>query len=289
MTLTERDRKIVLILVPLVLAAAYWFLLLSPKREEASKLGDELAQAESARDDAVARADAVSGAKGNFAADFAQVLRIGKAIPSTVDMPSLLVQLDRAANGTSIGFNSIKVGQRTTAQPLPPATTGDGSAPPAAAGGQQAASAPGAAAEQANDAAETSDQANAAAGADPATGGTATAGSAPGLDTVPLDFTFSGDFFELADFLHRLKRFVHVNNDRIVVDGRLMLVESFSLKMLQFPTLEATMSTKVYLSPKAEGATGGATAAGPATAPASTPPAGSAPVPAPTPTAAPSQ
>ena len=121
MNLTDRDRKIVLVLVPLVLAAAYWFLLFSPKREEASKLGDELAQAESARDDAVARADAVSSAKGGFAADFAEVLRIGKAIPSTVDMPSLLVQLDKAATGTSIGFNSIKVGQRTAAQPAPPA------------------------------------------------------------------------------------------------------------------------------------------------------------------------
>ena len=107
---------------------------------------------------------------------------------------------------------------------------------------------------------------------------------------MPLDFTFSGNFFELADFLHRLKRFVHVNNDRIVVDGRLMMVESFSLKMLEFPTLEATMSTKVYLSPKAEGPTGGATAAGPATTPAASAPApGSAPAPAPTPTAAPSQ
>jgi len=288
MTLSDRDRKIVLVLLPVLLAAAYWFLLLSPKREEASKLGDELAQAEGARDDAVARAQAVSSAKGGFAADFAEVLRIGKAIPSTVDMPSLLVQLDTAATGTSIGFNSIKVGQRTTTQPAPPAPAGGGSAPPTAAGGEQAASAPGAAAEQANEAAETSDDANAAAGADQPAG--AAGGSAPGLDTVPLDFTFTGDFFELAEFLHRLKRFVHVNNERIVVDGRLMLVESFSLKMQDFPTLEATMSTKVYLSPKAEGPTGGATPAGPATAPASSAPAGgSAPAPAPTPTSSPSQ
>ena len=286
MTLTDRDRKIVLVLVPVLLAAAYWFLLLGPKRDESARLGDELAQAEIDRDDAVARAQAVSSAKGGFAADFAEVLRIGKAIPSTVDMPSLLVQLDRAATGTSIGFNSIKVGQRTTAQPLPP--TPGGAAPPTAAGGEQAASAPGAAAEQANEAAATSDAANAAAGADQPAG--AVAASTPGLDTVPLDFTFTGDFFELADFLHRLKRFVHVNNDRIIVDGRLMLVESFSLKMQEFPTLEATMSTKVYLSPKAEGPTGGATAAGPATAPAATaPPAGTTPAPAPTPTSVPSQ
>jgi hypothetical protein len=282
MTLTDRDRKILLFLVPVVLVAAYWFLLLSPKRDEASKLGDELAQAETERDDAVAKAASVSDAKGGFAADFAEVLRIGKAIPSTVDMPSLLVQLDRASAKTSIGFDSIKAGQRTTAQPPPPTT---GTAPPVAAGGEEAASAPGGAAEQANEAAETSDQANAAAGADPATGAPVTGGTAPGLDSVPLDFTFTGDFFELADFLHRLKRFVHVNDERIVVDGRLMLVESFTLTMKEFPTLEATMTANVYLSPRSEGVTGGATPAGPATAPAS----GVQPAPAPTPTSTPAQ
>jgi hypothetical protein len=113
------------------------------------------------------------------------------------------------------------------------------------------------------------------------------AGTVPGLDTVPLDFTFSGDFFELADFLHKLKRFVHLNDDRIVVDGRLMVVESFSLKMKDFPTLEATMTAKVYLSPQDEGAAAGATPEGPATATPAASTGAPAPAPAPTPVATP--
>jgi hypothetical protein len=36
----------------------------------------------------------------------------------------------------------------------------------------------------------------------------------PGLDAVPLNFTFKGTFFDLADFLHRMKRFVRVVNNR---------------------------------------------------------------------------
>lgn len=293
MNLTDRDRKIVLVLVPLVLVVAYWFLLLSPKRDEASKLGDDLAQAELVRDDVVARAQTASSAQTDFSADFAEVLRVGKAIPSTVDMPSLLLQLDKASKGTGIGFNSIKAGQRTTAQPAPPVA--GGSAPPVAAGGTEAASGAGAAAENANDAAETAEGENAAAGADPAVpgaaGAAAPAGTVPGLDSVPLDFTFSGDFFELADFLHRLKRFVHVNDEKIVVNGRLMVVESFSLKMKDFPTLEATMTAKVYLSPESEGPAAGATPAGPGTAPAApiAPAADGGAAPAPTPTVAPSQ
>ena len=286
MTLTDRDRKIVLALVPLIVIVGYWFLLLGPKRDESAKVGDELTQAETERDDAVARAQSVTSAKGNFAADFAEVLRVGKAIPSNVDMPSLLVQLDTAADGTGIGFKSVKAGQRTAAQPAPPAATG--SAPPSAAGGESAASAPGQAAEAANEASETSDDANAAAGADPADpSAAATGGAAPGLDSVPLDFTFAGNFFELADFFHKLKRFVHVNDGkRIVVGGRLMTIDSFNLTMKDFPTLEATMTATVYLSPLAEGPAAGATPAGPGTA---TPAGEAAPAPAPVPTSAPAQ
>ena len=40
MSLTARDRKIALVLVPIVVLAGYWFLLLAPKRDEAAKAGD---------------------------------------------------------------------------------------------------------------------------------------------------------------------------------------------------------------------------------------------------------
>ena len=301
MTVSDRDRKLLLIIVPLALLAAYWFLLLAPKRDEATKLESDLAAAELARDDAVARSQSVTGSKTDFAADFAEVLRVGKAIPTGVDMPALLLQLDKAAAGTDIAFKSIKAGQRTAAQPLPPAPPPAEGSEPADAGGEQAASAPGQAAEQAAEGAETADARSAESGADPAItapapdGTTATGTAAPGLDTVPLDFTFEGDFFELANFFHRLKRFVHVRDDRIVVGGRLMTIDSFTLAMGEtFPTLTAQMTATVYLAPLSEGATAGATPQGPAavgpdgtTQPAS---GEAAPAPAPTtPAAAPAQ
>jgi hypothetical protein len=288
MTLTDRDKKLVMFLLPVVVIAAYWFLLLSPQRKEAAKLGDELAQAQTERDEAVAKSQSVTSAKGDFAADFAEVLRVGKAIPTAVDMPALIVQLDRAAGGTDIQFKSVKAGQRTEAQPAPPPPA---PAEGADAGGEDAESAPGEAAETAAEGAETADAASAASGADPASTGTAAPGAAaagasgtPGLDTVPLDFTFEGDFFDLADFFHRLKRFVYVRDDRILVGGRLMTIDSFTLSMDDdFPNLTAQMTASVYLSPRSEGATAGATPEGPA-------PAGAVPAPAPTtPTSTPAQ
>ena len=120
MSLTDRDRKILLALIPLVAIVGYWFLLLAPKREEASKIKDQLTQAEQVRDTAQQKASQLSGAKRSFAADYATVIRLGKSIPASVDMPSLLVQLDRAARGTGIKFMDVKAGERTAAPTAAP-------------------------------------------------------------------------------------------------------------------------------------------------------------------------
>jgi len=264
--LNDRDKKLATIIFPLAIVAAFWFLVLAPKRTEATSLGDQLATVEAERDAAVAEAGALEGAKTNYAKDYETVVRLGKAIPGSVDMPSLLVQLDRAAEGTDIRFVKVAAGPRTAA-PAPAAPAPEGSAPAAEAGGAPAETAPGTAAESANEAAQTSDEASAARGADaattvdPAVG--ATTAAAPGLDTVPLDFSFSGGFFELADFFHEMKRFVYVANRRVRVQGRLMQINGFSFEATSFPTIKAEVQATVYLAPKSEGATAGANPSGP--------------------------
>ena len=91
----------------------------------------------------------------------------------------------------------------------------------------------------------------------------------PGLECVPLDFEFQGSFFDLADFFHRLKRFVNVANDKVSVGGRLMTVDSlkFTTEEDSFPKLKAEVTATVYLSPKQEGATAGASPQGPSGSP----------------------
>jgi hypothetical protein len=89
----------------------------------------------------------------------------------------------------------------------------------------------------------------------------------PGLDTVPLTFTFGGKFNNLAQFFHRLKRFVHLANNKISVQGRLITIDSlkFTSSAANFPFIEADVTATVYLSPKDGGTTAGATTQGPAT------------------------
>jgi hypothetical protein len=288
MSLTERDRKILMGAIPVLLLLVYWFMLLAPKRKEASAAAETLTTEQAKLADAESRASTLTAAKTNFAADYAAVLRLGKAVPTSVDMPSLLLQLDQAAKGTSISFEKVSVGERETSQSaaVAPPPGGAGAAPtPAAPGGEPAASGPGQSAESASAAVDSTNQANQAAasadpsaappapGAAPAAGTAAPATGGP-LEKVPLEFSFRGSFFELANFFHRLKRFVYVSGDQVKVRGRLLTIESvkYVTDPATFPVLTADVSATVYLTPKAEGAVAGATPSGPA-------PAAAAPVP----------
>ncbi len=171
MSLTDRDRKIMIAVAPILVLLAYWFLLLAPKREAASTAGAELSKQEQRLDTAKARSAQLGGAKTDFAADYEEMVRLGKALPTAVDMPTVIVQLEAAAKGTGIRFSRIATGERdesqaaaTTAPPAAPGK-GDGSQP-AAAGGEAAGSAPGKAAETAGNAvnnANSASQGNAAA------------------------------------------------------------------------------------------------------------------------------
>jgi Tfp pilus assembly protein PilO len=303
-SITDRDRKILMVIVPLVLIAGYWFLLLAPKREEAATAGDTLAKAEQRLDAAEALVQQKESARSSFASDYSELIRLGKAIPTSVDMPSLIVQLDSAARGTHIKFRKISTSSASggptapAAASTPPPASGNGSQPaqggnatqPAAAGGQPAQSGPGKAAETAGNAANASNASSAqSSGVDakdaqtstsareglPVGGGSAASSAgaaqggqtcAPGLVCVPLTMEFNGGFFDLTDFFHRLKRFVKLENRGLRVSGRLMTIDSlkFATDQQSFPSLKAEIGATVYLAPKSEGTTAGATAQGPA-------------------------
>jgi Tfp pilus assembly protein PilO len=277
--ITDRDRKIVLVLIPLLLLAGYWFLVLAPKRAESQKVSRDLAQAQEARDTAQQQVTQLNAAKSTFPEDYAAVVRLGKAIPTTIDMPSLLVQLDRAARGTGVQIDDFKPGTVAGATDSSSGVSSGNSSPvggggnPAAAGSPPAQGFPGKEAQKAGQGVQSANdqnQANAekqAATGDNSAPASGPSNSAPGLVSVPLNFTITGDFFGMADFFHRMKRFVRVVNDQIVVRGRLMTIESFSFeKSDSGAALKADVTATIYLSPPSQGTTAGATAQGPGTA-----------------------
>jgi Tfp pilus assembly protein PilO len=116
-----RDRLVLAIVGVAALAAAFWFLELAPKRERASALGAEVAQAEVRRDAATAKAVHAEDAKADYAADYATVARLGKAVPPQADVPSLVFQIESAARGSKVDFRKVTVEDSAATPPGAPA------------------------------------------------------------------------------------------------------------------------------------------------------------------------
>jgi Tfp pilus assembly protein PilO len=258
------DRAILVGLALAGLLAAFWFVVLSPKREEASKLQDEivtLQQSVQEQHELVATAEA---AKESFDTNYRDLVVLGKAVPEDEDTSSLFVQLQDVAERARVDFRAIELASGTAppaAAPAPAETTADGAQP------------------------ETS---STAAGATPAVATEAAAAALPigasvgtaGLPVMPYKLSIKGDFFELADFLDGLDSLVQTRGGVPVVDGRLMTIDSFDLigdETKGFPALSAEITVTTFVAPEEQGLTAGATPGGPAPAAAATPVASSTP------------
>ena len=84
------DRSILLGLAIAGLLAAFWFVILSPKREEASSLGDEVASLETSVEQARALAASAAEAKQDYRKNYHRMVVLGKAVPGDDDSASLI-------------------------------------------------------------------------------------------------------------------------------------------------------------------------------------------------------
>ena len=240
--MTQRDRTVIAVALSALLVAAAWFLVLGPQRKQASSLSGEVASERQAL--AQAQSDAAAGfaAKRGYSRAYTTVARLGAAVPEDDNVPSLIVQLQRAADATRVDFRDLRVG----------GGGGGAAAPPAPA---PAPATPGAPATQ-------------------VTTATLPPGAAvgtAGFPTMPFTFTFTGDFFRLSDFVGRLERFLVVDDRRLLVNGRFLTIDGISLAAGPngFPQIQANVTATSYLLPATQGLTNGATADAPAgTAPA---------------------
>ena len=257
------DRRILFGLIGLVAVAAFYFMVLAPKRAELGDLKSEVESAQTAADDAEQLAAAAEQAKGSYREDYQHLVVLGKAVPGDDDVSSLLDQVNGLADSSGIRFSSLKLaagGEGGATTPAAPAAAPAPSGEPAPS--TDATTVPAAAGEPAP-ATET------AAAALPLG---ATVGSA-GLPTMPYTLTFTGGFFDIADFLSGLDSMVEVQNDGLGVEGRLLTVDGFSLQPSEngFPKLNANLSVTSYVTPADQGLTAGATPSAPAATTPTTP------------------
>lgn len=229
------NRIIVAMVAVVALAVVFWMMILSPKKQEAGKLADEVAQARESLATSQAEVDQALAARKKFPAEYQQLVVLGKAVPSDSETASLLVELNRLARRTKVRFQTLNL------------ASGGGEAPAAAPAGEGAS------------------PTEVAASLLPLG---ASIGPA-GLAVMPYQLTFKGSFFHIADFIKGLDSLVKSRNAAVDVTGRLITINDFSLSpdaSAGFPNLEASFSVTTYVLPPEETPTAGATPTSPETA-----------------------
>ncbi|HYM57973.1 MAG TPA: hypothetical protein VES79_08415 [Solirubrobacteraceae bacterium] len=226
-------------------AGVYWFMLLAPKREQATKLNTQIAAKQAELQTAQAELATNDRARASYRTNYATVARLGKAVPADDDVRSLMIQIDGAAGSSHVDFRTISVGGGSSpapATPADPAAKAPSTSPPP---------------------------------------GSAPVGSA-GFSAMPFSLSFRGNYFNLGDFFQRVDRFVSVRDRGLDVTGRLMLLNSITLTPdgAGFPKIKAQISATTYLVPPTQGLLGGATPQGPATGASKAPASSATPAPA---------
>lgn len=105
--MTARDRKLVIFLAPVAAFALYWVLLLNPALDRRESLKQPLAQAQAEHDRAAAQAAQMTEAKLNYERDYAEMVKLSRAIPQSVAVSDLMRELNAAARGMGIEFSNI--------------------------------------------------------------------------------------------------------------------------------------------------------------------------------------
>jgi type II secretory pathway pseudopilin PulG len=244
--MTARDRLVLVVVAVVAAVAAGWFLVVTPKRDEASQLSSQVSSVQAQLDSTRQQVTAAQLARTTFASSYTAVARLGEAVPADDNVASLIFQVQSAASTTGVDFAGLSLASSSSSPSAPSAPVASASAA----------------------------QANTAALPPGATVGPA------GFPTEPFTFTFSGDFFHLSDFFGHLQQFVQTVGQRIAVRGRLLSLNAIQLGPgpKGFPEITATVSANTYLLPTTQGLQAGASPSGPAGAPpaSSTPVSGSA-------------
>ena len=233
------NKVIVAMLVLVVFAGAFWMLLLSPKRQQASDLGKQVEQLQTSLAQHESEVAAALAAKKEFPTNYGQLVVLGKAVPADSETASLLIQIQHIADRSRVRFEEISLeseGGGAAVAAVPEATEESTSAAPVSPTEVAASTLP------------------LGASIGPA-----------GLAVMPYTLHFTGSFFAIADFIRGLDVLVKTTNSNVSVDGRLITVNSFTLVPSSegFPMLQATFSVTTFVTPPGQGLTAGATPSGP--------------------------
>ena len=167
-----------------IVLVAGWFVVIAPKRSEATKLQGQIDDTQTQI--VVRQRGGSQPEKQAPAIRVADLFELSRAMPNSADMPGILLQLSDVAAETGVSFESI-----TPHDPVP-------------------------------------------------------LGS---YQQISIDLIFEGHFYDLSDFLYRLRNLVGVHNGVLDATGRLFSVDSITLNegRLKFPQVNALLTVSAYI------------------------------------------
>jgi Tfp pilus assembly protein PilO len=151
----------------LILAAVAYFVLVGPKRGEAGRLADEIAELQTK----------VQTAK------LAGLFELTKAMPDKDDMPGIILEINAIAEASGVTFKSI------APQPL---VLGQG------------------------------------------------------YRSLPISLSFEGNYYDLTDFLFRMRNLVAVRDGKLSAAGRFFTLDTIDMHDAGLPRIEAVLVVSAY-------------------------------------------
>jgi hypothetical protein len=108
--MTTRDRIVLMAVVVIAILGAGWVLFVSPERKKADSLGTEASAARAKLSTAEGQLANARADQREYASAYASVVSLGKAVPPSEEVPSLIYQLAQASNHKRVDFSSIVAG-----------------------------------------------------------------------------------------------------------------------------------------------------------------------------------
>jgi hypothetical protein len=108
--MTGRDRIVLISLAAVAVLAAVWMLAVSPEQQRASKLAEEVSSAQTQLQSAEGQLANATVAQTKYESAYTAIVSLGKAVPASQEVPSLIYQLAQATGQKNVEFASITSG-----------------------------------------------------------------------------------------------------------------------------------------------------------------------------------
>jgi len=105
--MTGRDRTVLIVIVVAAILGAAWILVVSPERQKAGQLNAKVAEAQAELTSAEGKVSSARAAQSQYATAYASLVSLGKAVPPSEEVPSLIEQLASASDQKRVDFSSI--------------------------------------------------------------------------------------------------------------------------------------------------------------------------------------